>query len=303
MIRVSGPRLVAAACKAGIMAGLPRHNAPSLEVFEHWLHTIRHELDRAREEAPDRKIGPLAVNLSATLSAQDTARELDLCRRYGVDIIISARGNPSELAKQIHDWGGRIFHDVTTIRFAEKAVAAGVDGITCIASGGGGHSGSISAFALVPQIRSMFAGVLLLGGAISTGAGIRAAELLGADLAYLGTRFIATEEADADMAYKAMIVAGGAEDVLFSSAINGVDANWLVQSLRAVGLDPQHLPMSRTRGDYSHLPPAVRPWRDLWSAGQGIAMIRSVEPVAELVERLIREYRTACEASPFQTES
>lgn len=227
MIGISGPRLVVAACKAGIMAGLPRHNAASFEQFEQWLREIRDALDRHRDAVPAATIGPLAVNLSTGADAAETARELDLYRRYGVGIVISARGNPSELAARVHDWGGRIFHDVTSLRFAEKAIEAQVDGITCIAAGGGGHSGQISAFALVPRIRAMFAGTILLGGAISTGAGVRAAEMLGADLAYLGTRFIATAEANAPDAYKEMLVSGDAEDVIFSTAINGDGATWL----------------------------------------------------------------------------
>lgn len=299
MIGISGPALVIAACKAGIMAGLPRHNAASFEQFKQWLREIRSALDRYRDEAPDARIGPLAVNLSGSTPPDEVRRELDLYRRYGIDIVISARGDPTELASQVHDWGGRIFHDVTSQRFAEKAIKANVDGLTCIAAGGGGHAGAISPFALVPQIRAMFGGTILLGGAISTGGGIRAAEMLGADLAYLGTRFIATAEANANDAYKAMIVAGGADDVVFSNAINGVGASWLTASLRAAGLDPADLPRSPGRGDYSHLPAGKRPWRDLWSAGHGIAAIDAVEPVATVVERLVAEYRAACALPPF----
>lgn len=299
MIGVSGPTLVTAACKAGIMAGLPRHNAASFEQFEHWLRAIRSALDRHRDEIPTAQIGPLAINLSGSTPPEETRRELDLYRRYGVDVVISARGDPTELAKQVHDWGGRIFHDVTSQRFADKAIQAKVDGITCIAAGGGGHAGTISPFALVSQIRAMFDGTILLGGAISTGGGIRAAQLLGADLAYLGTRFIATTEANADERYKAMIVAGRADDLVFSSAINGVGASWLTASLRAVGLDPANLPRSPGRGDYSHLPPGKRPWHDLWSAGQGITSITAVEPVATVVESLVMEYQAACTMPPF----
>lgn len=299
MIGVSSPALVTAACKAGIMAGLPRHNAASLEQFEAWLRGIRLALDRYRDEAPGARVGPLAVNLSGATPPDEIKRELALCRRYGVDIVISARGDPTELAKQVHDGGGRIFHDVTSHRFAEKAIEARVDGITCIAAGGGGHAGIISPFALVPQIRDVFDGTILLGGAISTGGGIRAAEALGADLAYLGTRFIATTEANADERYKAMIVDGRADDVIFSTAINGVGANWLAASLRDAGLAPASLPRSPGRGDYSHLPPDKRPWRDLWSAGHGIASITAIESVAKAVDRLVAEYEAACALPAF----
>jgi len=299
MIGISGPALVTAACKAGIMAGLPRHNAASVEQFEEWLRRIRLALDRYRDESPGAAVGPLAVNLSGAMPPDDIKRELALCRHYGVEVFISARGDPTELAKRVHDSGGLIFHDVINHRFAEKAIEAQVDGITCIAAGGGGHAGTISPFALVPQIRRIFDGTILLGGAISTGGGIRAAEALGADLAYLGTRFIATTEANADQRYKAMIVAGRAEDVVFSSAINGVGANWLTASLRDAGLDPAKLPRSPGRGNYSHLPAGTRPWRDLWSAGQGIASITAIESVAKAVDRLVAEYEAACALPAF----
>ncbi len=299
MIGISTPQLVIAACKAGIMAGLPRHNAASIEMFEQWLREIRTARERHLGEAPGAPFGPLAVNLSTSMAADDLALELDLCRRYDVEIIISARGDPTVLAQRVHDWGGRIFHDVTTRRFAEKAIKAGVDGITCIAAGGGGHSGQISAFALVPQVRAMFDGTVLLGGAISTGAGIRAAEILGADLAYLGTRFIATNEANAADRYKAMIVTGDAESLVFSQAINGVGANWLTASLHAIGLDPAQLPRSPGRGDYSHLPEGKRPWHDIWSAGQGIATISSIDALAVVVDSLIAEYEAASARPAF----
>jgi nitronate monooxygenase len=237
------------------------------------------------------------VNLSPAIGGADLTRELALYRRYGVDIVISARGDPTDLSARVHEWGGRIFHDVTSLRFAEKAVAAQVDGITCIAAGGGGHSGQISALALVPLIRAMFSGTILLGGAISTGAGIRAAEILGADMAYLGTRFIATMEAEAPEAYKAMLVAGDAEDVVFSTAVNGIGANWLRASLNASGLDPDGVVPGR--GDYSHLPQGQRPWRDIWSAGQGIAAIASIDSVANVVAMLAEEYRAACAIPAF----
>jgi nitronate monooxygenase len=299
MIGISGPELVIAACKAGIMAGLPRHNAASFEQFEYWLRSIRSALDRCRDEAPGAPIGPLAVNLSGATPPDEMKRELELYGRYGVSIVISARGDPTELAKQVHGWGGCIFHDVVNQRFAEKAIRAKVDGLTCIAAGGGGHAGAISPFALVPQVRAMFDGTILLGGAIATGGGIRAAEMLGADLAYLGTRFIATTEANADERYKAMIVAGRADDIVFSNAINGVGASWLTESLRAAGLDPTDLPRSPGRGDYSHLPAGIRPWRDLWSAGHGIAAIDAVAPVSKVVDQLVSEYRKASEKAAF----
>lgn len=296
MFLVSGPELVAAACKSGLVGGLPRQNARTLPIFEEWLRGIRNELDAFEAENPGARVGPVAVNLATRFDDDELAIHLDLCARHGVDIIISAQGNPAELARRVHDWGGLIFHDVTTIRFAEKAVAAGVDGLTCIGAGGGGHSGTISPLVLIPKIRRMFDGVIVLAGAVSSGAAIRAAEILGADLSYLGTRFIATQESRARDAYKTMLVDGSSRDLIYTGDIAGVPANWMTESMRAVGLDPEHLPKPTRPGlTHAHLPDGVKPWVNLWSAGQGIDLIDDVPAVAELVGRLRREYVAACQ--------
>lgn len=296
MFLVSGPELVTAACKAGIVGALPRQNARSIEIFEAWLRDIRCALDSHAEEHPGARIGPLAVNLATNLDADELTANLDVCARYGIEIIISAQGNPAALAKRVHDWGGIIFHDVTTMRFAEKAIAAGVDGLTCIGAGGGGHSGTISHLVLIPKIRSVFDGVIVLAGAVSNGAAIRAAEILGADLSYLGTRFIATQESRAHADYKAMLVRGSSTDLLYTPDIAGVAANWMKESMTAVGLDPADLPKPVDgKIGYSHLPQGVKPWKNLWSAGQGLDLIDDVPTVAELVTRLRREYVAACE--------
>ncbi|MBX5486466.1 MAG: nitronate monooxygenase [Mycolicibacterium hassiacum] len=302
MFLVTGPELVAAACKAGIVGALPRQNARGIDTFEEWLRSIRADLDAYAAENPGARIGPLAVNLATAFDPDELAANLALCERYGVEIIISAQGNPAELARRVHDWGGVIFHDVTTLRFAEKAIAAGVDGLTCIGAGGGGHSGTISHLVLIPKIRSMFDGVVLMAGAISTGAAIRAAEILGADLAYLGTRFIATEESRAPDEYKAMLVRGTSADLMYTPDIAGVAANWMVESMRAVGLDPANLPKPHGNGlTHAHLPEGVKPWKNLWSAGQGVDLIDDVPTVAEVVARLRREYVAAC-ATPSMAD-
>jgi nitronate monooxygenase len=297
MFLVSGPQLVAEACKAGIVGALPRQNARGIETFEEWLRQIRSSIDTYAEEHPDARIGPLAVNLATNLDANDLSANLDVCARYGVEIIISAQGDPAALARRVHDWGGMIFHDVTTMRFAEKAIAAGVDGMTCVGAGGGGHSGTISHLVLIPKIRSIFDGVIVLAGAVSSGAVIRAAEILGADLSYLGTRFIATRESLAHDEYKAMLVRGSSSDLMYTPDVAGVAANWMTESMAAVGLDPADLPKPATRGkmSHAHLPDGVKPWKNLWSAGQGIDLIDDIPTVAELVARLRREYVAACE--------
>jgi nitronate monooxygenase len=294
MMLVSGPELVREACRAGIMAVLPRHNARSAEEFDGWLGDIRAALSEHRDMYPDARIGPLAVNLTGGRGAEDTRADLAICARHGVKVIISVMGNPAELTRIVHDWGGKVFHDVTSIRFAAKAIEAGVDGVTCIGSGGGGHSGTLNALAFIPKVRAMFDGTILFAGSVSTGAAIRAAEILGADLAYLGTRFIATKEARVDDAYKAFLVESSAADLVYTDRVSGLSANWLKSSLRRVGLDPENLPVSPGPRRYEHLPPDIRPWRDIWSAGQGIELIEGTLPVAELVRQLRREYVAAC---------
>ncbi len=300
MFLVSKPAMVREACKAGLVGALPRQNARSFEVFEGWLKEIREDLDRHADQNSGARIGPLAVNLATRMEADELTRHLEVCERYGVDIIISAAGNPSELAKRVHDFGGRIFHDITSFRFAEKAIAAGVDGLTCVGAGGGGHSGNIGHLVLIPRIREIFSGTLLMAGSISTGAAIRAAEILGADLAYMGTRFIATQEAAMDAEYQRMLVECHSEDLMFTPKLTGVAANWLVPSMERMGLDPKDLPQaSGFHGGNAHLPEGVRPWKNVWSAGQGIDLIDDVPTIAELVRRLRREYVAACEAPSY----
>jgi len=296
MFLVTNAELVREACKAGLVGGLARQNARTFERFESWLTEIHADLDRHRAEHPDARIGPVAVNLSSGLSEEDLKAHLAVCRRFGVEIIISAVGNPAELIARVHDWGGRVFHDVTNVRFAEKAIAAGADGLTCVSAGGGGHSGTTSPLALIPQVRAMFDGVVILAGAVSNGATIRAAEILGADLSYLGTRFIATQESKASQAYKELLVSQTSAGLMYTGKIAGVPANWLAESMRMVGLDPANLPEPLGKGmRHDHLPEGARPWVNLWSAGQGIDLIHDIPTVAELVRRLRREYVAACE--------
>lgn len=294
MYRVTGPDLVREACKGGLIGGLPRQNARDFETFATWLEDIRRDLDAHAEQNPGARIGPIAVNLSRM--PDDLFRQhVDVCQKAGVEIIISAMGDPTELIKQVHDFGGKVFHDVTNIRFAEKAIAAGADGLTAIGSGGGGHSGTISHLALVPKIRQIYDGTIVLAGAVSSGAVIRAAEILGADLSYLGTRFIATQESKAPQDYKELLVSQNSVDVIYTRDVAGGAANWLKESLRRVGLDPDNLPQAAPEGGHKHLPEGLKPWFNIWSAGQGIELITDIPPVAELIRRLRAEYVAACE--------
>jgi len=301
MFMVTGPALVTEACKAGVMGGLPRQNARTLEEFEGWLKQIREALDRHAAEYPDAHVAPIAVNISRRFGDEEFRQNLDVCFRHGVEVFITVGGDPSEIVKQVHDRGGKVFHDVTNMRFAEKAIAAGCDGLTCIGAGGGGHSGTISHLAFVPQVRKIFDGTIVLAGAVSTGAVIRAAEILGADLAYLGTRFIATQESNAPPAYKDLLVSQTSNGLMYTPEVAGVAANWIVESLRMAGLDPKTLPQPLGPGmRHDHMPDTAKPWINLWSAGQGIDLITDIPPVAELVSRLRREYIAACNTNSME---
>jgi len=293
MFLCSGVSLAVECCKAGIIGSLTRNHCRDLEELETQLRAVHEALTRFADEHPRKKIGPLAVNISPTFSGEEFRAHLATCRRYGVRIIVTSVGDPTVNAPLVHEAGMLHFHDATTIRFAEKAAAAGVDGIVCIGAGGGGHAGTISHLAFIPHVRAMFDGTVVMAGAVSTGAVIRAAEILGADLAYMGTRFIATQESSAPDEYKAMLLEGGAADVIYTKGVNGLPASWLKASLRSIGLDPDNLFIPEKRGT-EHLPPGKTPWRDIWSGGQGIALIRDLPHVSELVLRLREEYGAAC---------
>jgi nitronate monooxygenase len=295
MTMVSGPALVAAACKAGVMAGLPTANAGPFERLSAWMDQISDELKRHADLHPDRPPAPLAVNLSGNKPEAETLADLELCARHGVKVFITAMGSPREKVKQVHDVGGILIHDITTVVHAEKAIAAGVDGVTCIGAGGGGHSGLMSHLVLIPKVRAMFDGVIVLAGAVTEGRAIRAAEILGADLSYLGTRFIATQESSAPDHYKQLLVGQTSDQLIYTPRISGIPANWLKESMRQNGLDPDDLPKPGPQRGYGHLPPEVRPWRTLFSAGQGIDLIQDVPSVEALVRRLRQEYVAACQ--------
>jgi nitronate monooxygenase len=293
MFLCSGVQLAAASCNAGIIGSLTRNHCRDIEEFEAQLRSVADQVARFRDDHPGRTIGPLAVNISTHIVGDDMRAHLALCRRYGARIVITSVGDPSATAPLVQEAGLIHYHDATSLRFAEKAIAAGIDGIVAIGAGGGGHSGILSHLAFIPQVRAMFDGTVVLAGAVSSGATIRAAEILGADVAYMGTRFIATREAAAPTQYKAMIVAGSTADVTYTDGVNGVPAMWLRASLRANGLDPDRLPKPSKRGT-DHLPEGVKPWKTVWSAGQGIGLIDDIPSVAELVQRLQTEYLAAC---------
>lgn len=293
MFLCSSPELAAACRNAGIVGSLTANHCRDLAELESHLAFVSEAVRRLADEQPGRVIGPFAVNVAPTKDPADFRAYLEACKRHGADIIVTSVGDPTHNAPVVRDLGMQHYHDVTNIRFAEKAARAGVDGMIAIGAGGGGHAGTISHLAFIPKIREMFTGTVVMAGAVTTGAAIRAAEMLGADLAYLGTRFIATRESGAPDEYKAMLVEGGVEDVIYTRGVNGLPASWLKASLRSIGLDPDNLPIPEGRST-AHLPEGKTPWRDIWSGGQGTGLIRDVPGVAELVARLQREYIDAC---------
>ncbi len=295
MFIVSGPELVIAQCKAGIVGSFPALNARPKEALDQWLTQISSELDAARAAAPERKIAPYAVNQIVHASNDRLEHDLEVCIRHKVPIIITSLRAPNEVVRHVHDYGGVVFHDVINIRHAEKALEAGVDGLILVCAGAGGHAGTLSPFALVPEVRRMFHGPIILSGAIASGASVLAAEALGADFAYMGTRFIATREARAADDYKEAITESSAADVIYSSLFTGVHGNYLRKSIVNAGLDPNALPEAeKTSMNFgSGGGSKAKAWRDIWGAGQGVGQIDDVPATADLVARLVAEYHQA----------
>jgi nitronate monooxygenase len=292
MFLVSGPELATAACKAGIIGALPALNARTPEDFGLWLEQVHGEL-AAHPDA-----GPLAVNVgTARFGGRRWRADMDLLKRYEVPIVITAIGDPTEVVQEVHEYGGIVMHDATTLAHARKAAEVGVDGINVICGGAGGHAGVINPFAFLPQVRAFFDGILCLAGAISDGRSIRAAQVLGADLIYMGTRFIATRESRAVDEYKRMLVTEQTSGVLYTPSVAGMPGNFLRASMARAGLDPDHPPPPRAPHQ-PDLPEGVKPWRDIWSAGQGVGLIEDVPEVATLVDRLRNEYRETVEHAP-----
>jgi nitronate monooxygenase len=284
MFIVSGPELVIAECKAGVLGSFPALNARPKEELDTWLSRISAAL--GPEDAP------YAVNQIVHASNDRLEHDLEVCARHRVPVIITSLRAPGEVVRAVHGWGGLVFHDVTNLRHAEKALEAGVDGLILVAAGAGGHAGTLSPFALVAEVRRIFDGPLILSGAITSGRQVLAAQAMGADLAYMGTRFIASREANAKDEYKRMIVESRAADVLYTPFFTGVHGNYLKPSIAAQGLDPEALPPA-DKGRMNFGSTHVRAWRDIWGAGQGVGSIEDAPPVAEIVARLAREYAEA----------
>jgi nitronate monooxygenase len=285
MFLVSGLELARACCEGGIVGGFPAANARTPEQLDGWFDALE------ALYAADPDAGPYAVNLTLARGVEETPIGATVLKRRP-PILISSVGDPAPMVGRVHDWGGLIFHDVTTVRHAEKAAEAGVDGIILVCAGAGGHAGAVSPFALLPQVRERFGGLVVLAGAIGDGRGVLAAQALGADLVYMGTRFIATQESMASEAYRATLLAAETKDIVYTPSISGLPASFIRQSIEAAGLDPARLPppLGLHRPD---LPEGVRAWRDVLSAGQGAGLVRDVPTVLALIDRLAAEYETA----------
>jgi len=293
MFLISGPDLVIEACKAGVIGAFPTLNARPVAVLEQWLQRITTELARAEQETPG-KVAPWAANLIVHKNNQRFEPDFELILEYQPEIVITSLGSPARVADQIHGYGGLVFSDVNSVEFAHKAADRGADGLILICEGAGGHTGFSSADKFVPEVRAFFDGPIIVGGAISTGADIRHVIDIGADFAYMGTRFIATDECQAQPAYKQMVVDSTADDVVLTPYFTGVPAHFLLPSIRAAGIDPASLADSKGQigfsADGDEDSKDLSAWRDIWSAGKGVDRINSVLPAAKLIATLREEY-------------
>ncbi len=302
MFIVSNPELVIAQCASGIIGSMPALNARPQEKLDEWLTRIETALAALRTAEPDRLIPPYAINHIIHQSNDRLQQDLEVCARHRVPLIITSLRAPNQVVDAVHGWGGKVFHDVTTLRHAQKAIDAGVDGLILVCAGAGGHAGTLSPFALLGEVRRIFDGPICLSGAISRGQDVLAARAMGADFAYIGTRVIASTEAHAQPEYKQMIVNTAAADIVYTPYFTGIPGNYLKPCVRAIGLDPDHLPAAQ---DTHFGSDSKKAWRDIWGAGQGVGNIDSILPTADIVARLRDEYQQAVQSlrDGFVTET
>lgn len=298
MFTVSYPELVMAQCKAGIVGSFPALNARQPELLDEWLIQMKEELDSFKKENPETIVGPIAVNQIVHSSNLRLEQDVATCVKHQVPIIISSLRAPAkEIVDEVHSYGGIILHDVINIRHAEKALEAGVDGLIVVAAGAGGHAGTLSPMALVGEVRSIFNGPIALSGSIVTGKAVLAAQVMGADFAYVGTRFIASHEANASEAYKEALIKAKAADIIYSNYFSGVHGNYVRESIERAGLNPDTLKDGH-KDNMSFADGRSKPkaWKDIWGAGQGVGQIDSLLPVSAIIDNLAREYTQAIEA-------
>lgn len=291
---ISHPELTLAQCKAGVVGAFPSLNARPESQLDEWLAMITEDLAAHDAANPERPAAPFAVNQIVHTSNKRLEHDLMMCVKYKVPIVISSLGAVPEVNAAVHSYGGIVLHDVINNRHASSAIRKGADGLIAVAAGAGGHAGTLSPFALVREIREWFDGPLLLAGAIATGGGILAAQAMGADMAYIGSPFIATREARAVDAYKQMIVDSSAADIVYSNYFTGIHGNYLKGSITATGMDPDALPVADpTKMDFDKAVSGPKAWKEIWGAGQGVGAVKAVVPVAELIDRLDSEYEAA----------
>ncbi|MBM3619484.1 MAG: nitronate monooxygenase [Alphaproteobacteria bacterium] len=291
----SNPDLVIEQCKAGIVGSFPALNARPKELLEEWLKRITGELAEYKAKHPEKIVAPFAVNQIVHSSNDRLQHDVDLCEKYQVPIQITSLRAPDDVVKSAHRYGCLVFHDVINTKHAKRALQAGVDGLILVCAGAGGHAGALSPFALVPEVRQFYDGCILLSGSIANGASVLAAQAVGADLAYIGTRFTASKEANASEGNKQCIVESSGEEIVYTNLFTGVHGNYLKRSIAAAGLDPDNLPTADKSkmnfGSGGNM--KTKAWRDIWGAGQGVGQIVDIPPAAEIVDRLTREYEAA----------
>jgi nitronate monooxygenase len=291
---IANPALVMAQCKSGIIGAFPALNARTPEQLDEWLAEITEGLQSYNQQHPAQPAAPFAVNQIVHRSNLRLQQDLELCIKYKVPVVISSLGAVPEVNAAIHSYGGIVLHDVINNRHANSAIRKGADGLIAVAAGAGGHAGTLSPFALMAEIREWFDGPVALSGAISSGSAILAAQTMGADLAYIGSPFIATKEANAVDAYKEMIVQSSAKDIVYSNYFTGIHGNYLRQSIEATGMDPDHLPEADpSKMDFQKATTGAKAWKDIWGCGQGIGAVKEILPAGQLVERWIEQYKAA----------
>ncbi|MEQ8434937.1 MAG: nitronate monooxygenase family protein [Oceanicaulis sp.] len=290
---ISNPKLVIAQCKAGVVGSFPALNARPQSQLDEWLDEITSELDSYNAANPDTPAAPFAVNQIVHRSNDRLEADMATCEKYEVPLVITSLGAREELNQAVHGWGGKTLHDIINIKFAHKALEKGADGLIPVCAGAGGHAGELSPFALMAEIREFFDGPVALSGSISTGGGVLAAQAMGADYAYIGSAFIATDEARASEDYKQGIVDGRAEDIVYSSLFTGVSGNYLKRSIQNAGLDPDNLPESDPSAMNFGSGGAAKAWKDIWGSGQGIGSIKKIQGAGAYVHQLQAEYEAA----------
>lgn len=288
MFLVTGPELVLACCKSGVTCAFPSPNARTIEILDEWMTYITKELEETKKNNPEQTIAPWAANILIKSKVHSLKDQLDLVVKHKAPIVITGLGSPAGVVEAVHAYGGLVFADVATVKHAKKAAEAGVDGLILISSGAGGHTGTIAGFAFVEAVRQFWDGILVLAGSISTGKGILAAQTLGADLAYVGSKFIAATESMASEEYRKMLLESSVEDIVYTNVVTGVYANMLKPSLQRVGFDLENMKYNESKG-------RPKAWRDVWSAGHGVGNITKVQNASEIISELKEQYQEAYE--------